>query len=312
MSDSLGVAATTPDALIKDATIETFEKDVFEASMTTPVIVDFWATWCGPCKQLTPVLEKVVSAAGGAVKLVKVDIDQNQMLASQLRIQSVPTVYAFYEGRPVDAFQGALPESQVKAFVDQLLTIAGGAAATAQAADLGEMLDAADKALAEGDVSAAAQAFGATAEQAPEGDDIHVRALAGLARCHVALRDFDQARAILAAVPEDKQKDAAVSAVAAALELAQAETGAGDVASLAARAAADPDDLQTRFDLAGARIAAGEMEAAIEDLLAVISRDRDWNEAAARNKLLTIFEALGPTHPATVRGRRRLSSILFA
>ena len=312
MSEILGVAGAAPhasDGLIKDATIETFEKDVLEASMTVPVIVDFWATWCGPCKQLTPVLEKAVTAAKGAVRLVKVDIDKNQMLASQLRIQSVPTVYGFFQGRPVDGFQGAVPESEIKAFIDRLTTAAGGAP---QSPSLEDLLNAAYAALEAGEIATAAEAFGQIAQASEAGDADNVKALAGLAKCHLTLKDYAKARQMVELIPESHRTDAAISGIIAALDLAETESGDADLAALSASVEANPNDLNARFDLAGALIAAGNMEDALDQLLAITEQDLEWNEEAARKKILTVFDALGPTHPATLRGRRRLSSILFA
>ncbi len=301
-----GAAGAVDGDIIKDATIETFEADVLSASMTAPVIVDFWADWCQPCKQIAPVLEKAVLAAGGKVRLVKVDIDKNQMLASQLRIQSIPTVYAFFQGRPVDGFQGAVPESEIKAFIERILE-AAGAAGDAGAGPQEDYVAMGEAAFDSGDVSTAAQYFA----QAAQTDVENLAAIAGLARCHLALGDAEQARQTLALVPEDKQKDPALASVVAALSLADDNQG-GDVAALEAKVAAAPDDLDARFELAGAQLSGGTMEAAIENLLAIIERDREWNEEAARKKLLTVFEALGHAHPATLRGRRKLSSILFS
>ena len=305
MSEILGAAQGASPDLIKDASIETFEQDVLAASMTTPVIVDFWAEWCGPCKQLAPALEKAVTAAKGKVRLVKVDIDKNQMLASQLRIQSIPTVYAFFQGRPVDGFQGAVPESEIKAFIDRLTQMAGAAGAQDDA--LTDYVEAGDAAFEAGDLAAAAQFYAQAAQDDPE----NLKAIAGLARCHLALGDPDKARQVLDHAPADKQDDPALASVKASLSLAESNPG-GDVAALQAQVERDPEDLAARFDLACAHLGAGAMEPAIDALLEIVGRERDWNEEAARKKLLTVFEALGPSHPAVLRGRRRLSSILFS
>jgi putative thioredoxin len=293
-----------PDVdLIKDATIETFEADVLAASMTVPVIVDFWADWCGPCKQLGPLLERAVKAAKGKVRLVKIDIDKNQMLASQMRIQSIPTVYAFFQGRPVDGFQGSIPESEIKKFIERLPRADG----LSQGGDE-DYMAAAEAAFAAGDVTTAAQFYAQAAQSDPE----NIAAIAGLARCHLTLGDRDQARDTLAMIPEAKQNDPAVASIKAALALADGGGDAGDLAGLEQAAQANPADLEARYAYANGLLGAGAMEPAIEQLLAIIERDREWNEAAARQKLLTVFEALGHAHPATVRGRRRLSAILFS
>lgn len=299
-------ADASADALIKDVSIETFEADVLTASMTAPVVVDFWADWCGPCKQLAPALEKAVLGAGGKVRLVKIDIDKNQMLASQLRIQSIPTVYAFFQGRPVDGFQGAVPESEIKAFVERLVQLAdqtGG-----QDNGVEDYLNAGDAAFKEGDIAAAAQLYG----QAAEMESGNVRAIAGLAQCHLAAGDPAQAKQTLELAPPDKQNEAALASVRASIELAETNPAGGDITALKAQADAAPDNLQARFDLAGAYLGAGAMDEAMDALLAIIEQERDWNEDAARKKLLTVFDALGGTHPSTLRGRRRLSSLLFS
>ncbi len=298
-----------PADLIKDSDQTKFAKDVIEASRTVPVIVDFWATWCGPCKTLQPIIEKVVKAANGKVKLVKIDIDKNQMLAQQLRIQSIPAVYAFFGGRPVDGFMGAVPESQVKQFVDRLVQAAGGTAGADGAADeLGAALDHAKQAVAEGDFSLAAQIYNEVLDVEPE----NLAALAGLARCHAQAGNLDQAKAVLARVPAKDKTNADVVAVQASLDLAQQAKAAGPVGELKAKAAADPKDYQARLDLALAYWAGEQRKEAIDELLGMIKADRNWNEGAARQQLLKFFEALGFADPLSVDGRKRLSSILFS
>ncbi len=305
MSEILGAESASPADAIKNVTVETFEQDVLAASMTAPVIVDFWAEWCGPCKQLAPVLEKAVREAGGTVGLVKVDIDKNQMLAGQLRIQSIPTVYAFFQGRPVDGFQGAVPESEIKAFIERLVQMAGAAGGAAPDKDY---TGAGDAAFENGDIAGAAQLYG----EALQADSANIGAVAGLARCHLALGDIEKAQQTLSLAPPDKKSDPQLVSVAASISIAESNPQDSDLADLKAKVERNPDDLQARFDLAGAHLGAGAMELAIDELLAIIERDRDWNEATARKKLLTVFEALGGAHPATVRGRRRLSSVLFS
>ena len=296
-----------PADLIKDSDQTKFAKDMIEASRTVPVIVDFWAPWCGPCKTLQPMIEKVVKEAKGAVKLVKIDIDKNQMLAQQLRIQSIPAVYAFFGGKPVDGFMGAVPESQVKAFVDKLIQGAGGAAGGA-GSEIAELLEHAKAAVAQNDMETAAQIYSEILGVEPA----NVPALAGLARYHMQAGDIEQATALLDQVPAKEKTHADVVAVKAAIDLAELAKAAGPVDDLRAKAAADPKDFQTRLDLALAYWAGDRRPEAIDELLAMIKADRNWNEAAARQQLLKFFEALGFTDPLAVDGRKRLSTILFS
>jgi len=302
-----GEAAAAPSAAgpyIKDSSLETFAADVLEVSREVPVIVDFWAPWCGPCKQLGPALEKAVSEANGAVRLVKVNIDENQEIARQLRIQSIPTVYAFRNGQPVDGFMGAIPESQVRAFVMQL---AGAPAGGHDHAD--EILALADEAFAAGDLGQAAQAYGHVLQDEPG----NPRAVAGLARCYLKSGDIERARTTLGLVRPDGAGDEAIRVVEAELKLReQGAQAAGDVAPLEAKLAADPNDHQARYNLALARDGYGDRDGAIEALLEIIRRDRKWNDDAARKHLVTLFEAMGPADPRTIAARRKLSSLLFS
>jgi putative thioredoxin len=298
-----GQAAPAPAPagdLISDTTTKTFVKDVIEESRKRPVLVDFWAPWCGPCKTLTPVLEKAVRAAKGKVKLVKMNIDEHPQVSSQLGIQSIPTVFAFVNGQPVDGFMGALPETQVTAFIERLTgKIEGGGA---------DLLKQADAALAKGDAAGAAELYAQVL--AEESDNVH--ALAGLARAHFDAGNASAARATLSLVPKGKENDPAVSAVRAALDLAEQAASVGDLAGLEAKVAANPLDFQARFDLAVGLNATGKREAALEQLLEIVRRDRTWNDQAARKQLLQFFEAWGATDELTVQGRKRLSSILFS
>ena len=300
--DGEAPASGTASPYIKDSSLETFAADVLEASREVPVIVDFWAPWCGPCKQLGPAIEKVVLEAKGAVRLVKINVDENQEIARQLRIQSIPTVYAFRDGQPVDGFMGAVPESQIRAFVQKLT---GGGAGESAADDI---LAAADEALAGGDFASAAQAFGQVLQEEPG----HPRAVAGLARCYLESGDVERARGTLGLVRPDGVNDEAIRAVDAELKLRESGGSASETAPLRARLAADPGDHQARFDLALALDAAGDREGALAELLELVKRARKWNEEAARKQLVTLFEAMGPTDPRTLDARRKLSSILFA
>ncbi len=299
MLQPAGTAAA--DASIKDTTTQTFVKDVIEESKRQPVLVDFWAPWCGPCKQLTPVLEKAVKAAKGKVKLTKMNIDEHPSIPSQMGIQSIPAVIAFVNGQPADGFMGALPESQVVAFLERLTKdkIAGEAK---------DLLAAADAALAAGDAAGAADIYAQILAE----DAANVPALAGLVRCYVQTGALDRARQTLAMIPNGKQNDAAAAAARAALELAEQAKTVGPVTDLEQKVAANPLDHQARFDLALALNGKGRRHDALEHLLAVVKRDRKWNDDGARKQLVQFFDAWGPTDEATVEGRKRLSSILFS
>lgn len=295
--------ASAGNDLIKDATTATFMADVIQASQQVPVIVDFWAPWCGPCKQLGPALEKVVREARGAVRMVKVNVDENQELAMQLRVQSVPMVYAFKGGRPVDAFVGAQPESQIKSFVQRLT------AGQDSPVSLGEIVEQAKEILAEGDVHTAAQIFQQVLAEEPD----NPQAIAGLLRCLLAVGDFAGAKQMLQQLPAEVAKHADIAAVQTAIDLQEtAAEAAGQTAELRRRLAADGNDHQARFDLALAYYAGGELEAAVDELLELFRRNRAWNDDAARKQLVKLFEAFGPTHPLTIAGRKRLSSLLFS
>ena len=286
--------------LIRDTTTKDFRTDVLDASRAVPVLVDFWAPWCGPCRQLTPVLEKAVRAAKGKVKLVKMNIDDHPQIPGQLGIQSIPAVIAFKNGQPLDGFMGALPEGQVTAFIER---IAGpvGPSETELA------LQAAAEALAANDHAGAAGLFSAVLQAEPE----NLTALGGLARCYIELGELEQAKGLLAGLTPAQEKDAAISGARAALELAAQAAELGQPADLTARLERDPNDHQTRFDLAVALNSRGDRDGAVEQLLEIVRRNRAWNDEAARKQLLQFFEAWGIKDPAAVKGRQRLSSLLF-
>ncbi|MEM1277957.1 MAG: thioredoxin [Pseudomonadota bacterium] len=287
--------------LIKDGTDASFMADVIEASREVPVIVDFWAPWCGPCKTLTPTLEEAVRQAGGKVKLVKVNVDENQMVAGQLRVQSIPSVFGFVDGQPVDAFMGAVPASEAQAFIKKLVDLAGGGG-------LAEALDAAEQMLDEGQIDDATQVFAAVIQQ----DPAQPRAYAGLARAQLINEDLEGAKAVVDQVPEELAQDPAITAIRSAIELQEQAAGAGEEDELRAQVEADPDNHQLRFDLAVAMMGKGDNEGAVEQLLELFRRDREWNDAAAKEQLFKLFESLGPKDPLAQSGRRRLSSMIFA
>jgi putative thioredoxin len=304
-------AANGASPHIKDSGLATFAADVLEQSREVPVIVDFWAPWCGPCKTLGPSLEAAVEAAGGAVKLVKVNIDENPEIAQQLRIQSIPTVYAFKNGQPVDGFMGAIPDSQVKAFVAALASGVGGADGHSHGGPehTAEVLAVAAEALEAGDVAMAAQAYGHVLQDEPG----HPEAVAGLARAYLRGGDIERAKTTLQMVKPGGEQDEAIRAVEAELKLRQAPAPEqGETASLRAKLEAEPADHQARYDLAMALEAAGDRDGAVAELLELVRRDRKWNEEAARKQLVTLFEAMGPIDPRTIEARRKLSGLLFS
>jgi len=291
---------------VKDGDQRTFRQDVLEASMQVPVIVDFWATWCGPCKQLGPTIEKAVRAAQGNVRLVKIDVDQNQELAAQMQIQSIPAVYAFYQGRPVDGFVGAQPESQLKQFVERLAQLAGKPLGPSP---IDEALDEGDAALAAGNHEAASDIYGQVHAHDPE----NARAIAGILRAFMAAGALSEARDFLAHIPQSLLGDPAIVAARAQLDLAtEGGKAKGEAPALRARISANPKDFEARYTLSQALFASGDKEEALEQLLEIVRLNRSWNEEAARKQLVKLFEAMGPTDPLTLAGRRRLSSLLFS
>jgi len=296
--------AAGSDVSIIDVSSQDFMAEVIDASNEKPVIVDFWAPWCDPCKQLMPVLEKCVAEAGGAVKLAKVNIDENQAIAAQLRVQSVPTVYAFIGGQPVDGFAGAQPESAVRQFVDRLVEQAGGAASSVD-----DMLAAAEDAISAREFASASAIYQDVLAQKPDSAE----AMGGLIRCLTGAGEFKPARDMLAAMTDEMQASDPVQQALKGLEMAErGAEAAGQLAELEAKAAADEKDIQARYDLALAQYGAGMSEDAIESLLACMRLDRSWNDDAARLQLLEIFNALGPAAPEVLAGRRKLSSLLFS
>lgn len=298
--------AATPQAataLIKDTTTRTFVQDVIEESKRQPVLIDFWAPWCGPCRQLTPVIEKAVTAAKGKVKLVKMNIDENPEIPGQMGIQSIPAVIAFVNGQPADGFMGAVPESQVNAFIDKLTAGMPGAEPTAA-----ELLQEAEAVLAEGDPATAASIYG----EVIAADAGNIAAIAGLARCYVETGAIEQAKQTLELVPVAKREDAAVKAVQAKIDLVEQANALGPVTELEQKVAANPLDHRARFDLAIALNGANQRSEATGHLLEIVKRDRKWDDDGARKQLIQFFDAWGPTDEATVDGRRRLSTILFS
>jgi putative thioredoxin len=287
--------------VVKDSSTAQFAKDVIEASKSMLVIVDFWAPWCGPCRQLTPTIEKVVRSYNGKVRLVKINVDENQALAGQLRVQSIPTVYAFRDGKVIDGFMGALGESQLRTFMERALGADAGN-------ELDDILAEAEQAFAAGDLQAAAEIYAAVLQQ----DQQNAAALAGLARCYLKSGDLERAEQTIALVPPDKARGAAIESVRAAIELARKAQESGDSSELDAKVKANPADHQARYDLAVALAAKGRKADAVDHLLEIVRRQRNWNEEAARKQLVQFFEAWGPKDAATIEGRKRLSSLLFA
>jgi putative thioredoxin len=291
--------------LIKDCSEATFMADVVETSQNVPVIVDFWAPWCGPCKTLGPLLEDAVRAAKGAVKMVKVNVDEAQTIAGQLQVQSIPTVYAFWKGQPVDAFQGAVPASEIKDFVDRVIKTSGG---EAPGDSVNDAVEAAEEMLAEGSATDAAQTFQAILDEEPT----HAGAYAGLVRSYIAMDDLDQAEAVLNGAPADMSSSPELEAAYAQLQLARQAVAAGPVAELHATVEAEPNNNQARFDLALALHANDDAQGAVDTLLDLFRRDRDWNDGAAKTQLFIVFDALKADDPIVLNGRRRLSSMIFA
>jgi putative thioredoxin len=297
---SQGAAGAADADLIKNTSTKDFMRDVIDASREVPVLVDFWAPWCGPCRQLTPIMEKAVRAAKGAVKLVKLNIDEHPQIPGQMGVQSIPAVFAFQDGRPVDGFMGALPEARIKAFIARLIGD--------ETADTAATMETAEAAFDAGDVNTAAQDFA----EALQKDAENARAAAGLAKCYIKIGDLARAEQTLALVPPAKADSAPVVSARASLELARKAANAGDVETLRAKLTATPTDLQSRFDLALALNARGDRQGTLDELLTIIRKDRAFNDDAARKQLLQLFDAWGVNDPTTISGRQKLSSLLFA
>ena len=294
----------TGEALIKDVSEATFMQDVVEASKEKPVIVDFWAPWCGPCKTLGPQLEEAVNEANGAVTMAKVNIDENQMIAGQMQVQSIPTVFAFFNGQPVDGFQGAISASEIKAFVDRVVAANGGEAESG----LDSAVNSAEQMFEEGDIESALETFSAILEE----DTNNLKSYIGLIKCHLALGDLDQAEAILNGIPAEISQSPEVEPIHAQIQLAKQALDAGPIDDLQQLVEKNPSDHEARFKLAQALHGSGQIEEAVDQLLELFKRDREWNDEAAKSQLFVIFEALEANNPIVLNGRRKLSSLIFA
>ena len=300
----LGFEQNTDGSLVKEVSEATFMQDVVEASKERPVIVDFWAPWCGPCKTLGPQLEEAVKAANGAVTMAKINVDENQAIAGQMQVQSIPTVFAFSNGQPVDGFQGAVSASEIKAFVDRVVAANGGEVESG----LDSAVASAEQMLDDGDFEAAIETFSAILEE----DANNIKSYIGLIKCHIAAGDLDQAEAILNGIPLEISQSPEIEAVHAQIELAKQARDAGPINELALLVEKNPDDNDARFKLAQALHGAGQVEDAVDQLLELFKRDREWNDGAAKAQLFTIFEALEPNNEIVLNGRRKLSSLIFA